>query len=175
MDFGGFGFDFKNTYRTVVSSTTETTVTFNFLWWTYVVTHSSSSKIITNNQSDYARNWGPSSASFTGVGCVILVGSCQYDGRYSASSHSVDTELQPASVKSASADRIVLSDGTLTDKTTSTVKLENHAQSGITAVHTVNAAGSQLTNGLNVASQIPVATVPRTMQLQQSNLFVQRQ
>ena len=53
--------------------------------------------------------------------------------------------------------------------------LEGRAQRDLRALHAVNAAGSQVANGANVARGIGTTTLPRAMGLQQHNQINQRQ
>lgn len=177
-EFGTFGLTFSDEFTSSLTTTTSTTVTvkFNFLFFkrskSYTHTDTESSTSTATNHGD--KSWGPFSASFNGVECLVLLGSCSDSGHFSSSSHTEEKSLSPAQVQGASAKSIVLGDGALVVNAGSSVKLEGHAQNGISAVHAVNAAGSLSANGLNVSSRIPAASMPRGLQLQQSNLIAQR-
>jgi hypothetical protein len=180
-EFGTFGLTFSDEFTSslTTTTTTTTTVTFSlkFFKWklskTYTQTHSSSATTSISESDTENKTWGPFSASFKGVDCLVLLGSCVAKGHDNASSHVEEKSFSSARIEKVSAGRIVLSDGALFDESSSSVHLQDHAQRAISAVHAVNAAGSLVANGLNLGSHRS-STSMFSMQLQQSNLIAQR-
>jgi hypothetical protein len=119
--------------------------------------------------------------SFDGGICYVEMGSCSAVGTQNetASSEtdsqdiSSQTSLAPISIDNAKAENIV-ADGSKLDSTTAiTVFLNGTSQDNAKALNIVNAAGSLISNAVNVART--TATTMGTMQsLNQTNLIVQQ-
>jgi hypothetical protein len=174
---GAGGIAFSETVDSTVDTTASASFTVGF--WKFKYTHSETTTIHVEESGGISGGieLPPYSLQAKGVFCQALIGSClPYTGRYSSDSHIEETTLIPARLQGASAGRIVMSDGTLQQEIESDVALEGQAQRDLRALHAVNAAGSQVANGANVARGIGATTLPRAaMQLRQNNLITQRQ
>jgi hypothetical protein len=117
--------------------------------------------------------------SFDGGICYVELGSCSAKGsRDSSSSSESNTQetysqavLAPVSIDNAKAEYIVVDGSTLTAKTDYTVFLNGNSQADAKALNLVNAAGSLITNAVNVAR---TPTVGPVINLNQTNLIVQQ-
>jgi hypothetical protein len=117
--------------------------------------------------------------SFDGGICYALSGSCSAQGSRDSSSSS-ESDMQstysktvsgPVSIPDAKAEYIVADGSTLTAKDDYTVFLSGNSQTDVKALNLVNAAGSLITNAVNVAR---TPTVGPVINLNQNNLIVQR-
>jgi hypothetical protein len=117
--------------------------------------------------------------SFDGGICYVEMGSCSAKGsRDSSSSAQSDSQetysqtvLAPVSIHDAKAEYIVVDGSTLTAKNDYTVFLNGNSQADAKALNLVNAAGSLITNAVNVAR---TPTVGPVINLNQNNLIVQQ-
>jgi hypothetical protein len=116
--------------------------------------------------------------SFDGGICYVELGSCSAKGSRDSSSSSESNKqetysqavLAPVSIDDAKAEYIVVDGSTLTAKTDYTVFLNGNSQADAKALNLVNAAGSLITNAVNVAR---TPTVGPVINLNQTNLIVQ--
>jgi hypothetical protein len=116
--------------------------------------------------------------SFDGGICYVELGSCSAKGSRDSSSSSESNKqetysqavLAPVSIDNAKAEYIVVDGSTLTAKTDYTVFLNGNSQADAKALNLVNAAGSLITNAVNVAR---TPTVGPVINLNQTNLIVQ--
>lgn len=114
---------------------------------------------------------------FEGAGCAVQNGSCQAEGRFEeeimdmvdrstaqsqesseVSERSWDTALDeriraPFVLRDAQAEYIVVDSSDLTVESSYLVVLAGNAQADVRAMNVVNAAGSAVANGVNVATQ----------------------
>jgi hypothetical protein len=117
--------------------------------------------------------------SFDGGICYVELGSCSAKGSRDSSSSSESNKqetysqavLAPVSIDNAKAEYIVVDGSTLTAKTDYTVFLNGNSQADAKALNLVNAAGSLITNAVNVAR---TPTVGPVINLNQTNLIVQQ-
>ena len=117
--------------------------------------------------------------SFDGGICYVELGICSAKGsRDSSSSSESDTQATydqvvhgPVSIHDAKAEYIVADESKLTAKNDYTVFLSGNSQADVRALNLVNAAGSLITNAVNVAR---TPTVGPVINLTQTNLIVQQ-
>jgi hypothetical protein len=117
--------------------------------------------------------------SFDGGICYVELGSCSAKGSRDSSSSSESNKqetysqavLAPVSINDAKAEYIVVDESKLTAKTDYTVFLNGNSQADAKALNLVNAAGSLITNAVNVAR---TPTVGPVINLNQTNLIVQQ-
>jgi hypothetical protein len=117
--------------------------------------------------------------SFDGGICYVEMGSCSAKGSRDTTSSSESNKqetysqavLAPVSMDDAKAEYIVVDGSTLTAKTDYTVFLNGNSQSNAKALNLINAAGSLITNAVNVAR---TPTVGPVINLNQTNLIVQQ-
>ncbi len=117
--------------------------------------------------------------SFDGGICYVELGTCSAKGSRDSSSSSESNKLDtysqtvsaPFSMEDAKAQNIVVDGSTLTAKTDYTVFLNGNSQADAKALNLVNAAGSLITNAVNVAR---TPTVGPVINLNQTNLIVQQ-
>ena len=116
--------------------------------------------------------------SFDGGICYVELGTCSAKGSRDSTSSSESskeetysqTVLAPVSIHDAKAEYIVVDGSNLTAKTDYTVFLSGTSQADAKALNLVNAAGSLITNAVNVAR---TPTVGPVINLNQTNLIVQ--
>ena len=86
-----------------------------------------------------------------GVVCAVAMGSCSASGTFKSSSETTRSVRGPVAIRDASAEYIVL-DGSSLDVTKDySVTLNGSAMQGARALNLVNAAGSLITNAVNVS------------------------
>jgi hypothetical protein len=130
---------------------------------------------------DASLNWNlpKLNVSFDGGICYVELGTCSAKGSRDSSSSSESNKqktysqavLAPVSIDDAKAEYIVVDGSTLTAKTDYTVFLNGNSQADAKALNLVNAAGSLITNAVNVAR---TPTVGPVINLNQNNLIVQQ-
>jgi hypothetical protein len=130
----------------------------------------------------------------TGAGCGVAMGSCDASGSSTETNTEtidnslMDTELSssvgnsaqtenmsetyrsPFDLDNAQAEYIVVDDSSLTVNTTFNLSLAGNAQSDVRAMNVVNATGSAVANGVNVARTSGLGS-NGAMSLQQSNVI----
>jgi hypothetical protein len=130
----------------------------------------------------------------TGAGCGVAMGSCDSSGSSTETNTEtidnsiMDTELSssvgnsaqtenmsetyrsPFDLDNAQAEYIVVDDSSLTVNTTFNLSLAGNAQSDVRAMNVVNATGSAVANGVNVARTSGLGS-NGAMSLQQSNVI----
>lgn len=117
--------------------------------------------------------------SFDGGICYVELGSCSAKGSRDTKSSSTtssqdtysQTVLAPISMDDAKAQYIVVDGSKLTTENAYTVLLTGTSEANAKALNLVNAAGSLITNAVNVAR---TPTVGPLLNLNQSNLIVQQ-
>ena len=117
--------------------------------------------------------------SFDGGICYVELGSCSAKGSRDSSSSSESSKQKdysqtvhaPVSIQDAKAEYIVADESKLTAKNDYTVLLSGNAQANAKALNLVNAAGSLITNAVNVAR---TPTVGPVLNLNQTNVIVQQ-
>ena len=101
-----------------------------------------------------------------GVVCAVSMGSCDASGSFKSSSEVTRSVRGPVKVEDASAEYIVVDGSTLDVTVDNAVTLSGFAQNGARALNLVNAAGSAVTNAVNVAR---TPTVGPVLNLSQAN------
>ena len=91
------------------------------------------------------------SANVSGVGCYVSGGSCGADGTFNSSIHKTMVSQGPVGVSGARAKYIVVDGSKLTANDTYGVLLADGAENGAKALNIVNASGSSVSDGVNVA------------------------
>jgi len=117
--------------------------------------------------------------SFDGGICYVEMGSCSAKGSRDTTSSSESssqdtysqTVLAPIAIQDAKAQNIVVDGSTLTSDNAYTVFLSGTSEANAKALNLVNAAGSLITNAVNVAR---TPTVGPAISLNQTNLIVQQ-
>jgi hypothetical protein len=117
--------------------------------------------------------------SVAGSGCFVMVGACAananessaWDDTASATSDATSQRRGALEVDSISAEYVVLDESSLTLDSQNTVSLSGAAQQGAQGLNILNAAGSLVSNAVNI-SRTP--TVGPTLGLSQQNVVVQR-
>lgn len=117
--------------------------------------------------------------SFDGGICYVEMGSCSAKGSRDSSSASetdkqetfTQTSLGPVSMGDAKAQYIVVDGSKLTAESAYTVFLNGTSEANAKALNLVNAAGSLISNAVNVAR---TPTVGPLLNLSQRNLIVQQ-
>jgi hypothetical protein len=129
-----------------------------------------------------------------GSGCAVAMGSCDAEGTADLSTSEIldqsvmDTEVSssvgnseftesvtetyrsPFEVTNAQAEYIVVDDSSLTVDTSFTLSLSGSAQSSVQAMNVVNAAGSAVADGINIARTSGLGS-EGAMSLQQTNVI----
>jgi hypothetical protein len=116
--------------------------------------------------------------SFDGSICFVALGQCKAVGTDASTSSSTGdrtedittTTYAPVSIASANAEYIVVDQATLDVRTDHSVTLSGAAQQNARALNLVNAAGSRITNGVNVSR---TADIRSNLSLRQHNLITQ--
>jgi len=117
--------------------------------------------------------------SFDGGICYVELGVCSAKGSRDSSSSSESSKEEtysqtvhaPVTIRNAKAEYIVVDESKLTAKNDYTVFLSGNSQADAKAMNLVNAAGSLITNAVNVAR---TPTVGPVINLNQTNLIVQQ-
>jgi hypothetical protein len=105
-----------------------------------------------------------------GVVCAVAMGSCAAEGTFKSTSNITSSERAPVRMSDAAAEYIAVDGSTLDVTTGYSVALSGSAQQGVNALNLVNAAGSAVSNGVNVARS---PTVGPVLNLQQINVIHQ--
>ena len=105
-----------------------------------------------------------------GVVCAVTMGSCSAEGSFKSSSSETRIVRSPIEIEDASAEYIVVDGSTLDVTLDHSVSLSGFAQQGARALNMVSAAGSAITNSVNVARS---PSVGPTLNLTQVNLVRQ--
>jgi hypothetical protein len=105
------------------------------------------------------------------AGCWVVMGTCKADGSFDTTLGTTENTRSPFSLKNAEAEYIVVDESQLNVTSTYGVSLLGGAQKGARAVNLVNASGSTVANGVNIA-RTPVSF--NTINLNQTNTIVQR-
>lgn len=119
------------------------------------------------------------SVSFDGGICYVELGTCSAKGSRDSSSSSESSKQEdysqtvhaPVSIQDAKAEYIVADESKLTAKNEYAVLLSGNSQENAKALNLVNAAGSLITNAVNVAR---TPTVGPVLNLNQTNVIVQQ-
>jgi len=122
--------------------------------------------------TDQTLNWvlPDLTLSARGAGCYVEIGSCDSQGTYNNTSTETTITNSPFTMQNAKAEYIVIDGSTLEATNDYSVSLTGSAQSNAQAVNIANAAGSAVTNAVNV-SRSP--TMGPSLNLSQVNSIVQ--
>lgn len=105
-----------------------------------------------------------------GVVCAVSMGSCEAEGSFKSLSESSRRSSGPVAMQGASAEYIAVDGSTLDVTSEYAVNLSGNAQQASRALNLVTAAGSAVTNGVNVAR---TPTVGPVLNLNQVNVIRQ--
>lgn len=106
----------------------------------------------------------------SGVGCYVDLGSCTADGHFDSSTQKTLVSQAPITMSGANAKYIVVDGSKLTANDTYGVALSDGAENDAKAINIVNASGSSVSDGVNVA--YTTGTTPG-LTLNQVNTVVQ--